>query len=179
MSYEVLDSKLVYKGKVLEVYSDKVAMPNGNIATREVVVRGAAAAIVPVDKDGNIIFVRQYRHPVKDMVLEIPAGMVEKGEDPYESAKRELEEETGFKSDHLKYVTKLVMSVGICTEELYIYIASDLKNGVKHPDPDEFIEIEKYSLDEAVKMIYNGDICDGKTAAAILAYKDLLKENGI
>lgn len=173
MSYEVLESNLMYKGKVLEVYSDKVVMPNGNVATRETVVRGAAAAIVPVDKDGNIIFVRQYRHAIKGMALEIPAGMLEEGEDPAVSAKRELEEETGWIANSLTYVTKLVMSIGVCTETLYIYIAKDLTEGVMNPDPDEFIEIETYSLEDSLKMVYNGEIIDGKTAAALLAYKDL------
>ncbi len=173
MSYEVLESNLMYKGKVLEVYSDKVVMPNGNVATRETVVRGSAAAIVPVDKDGNIIFVRQYRHAIKGMALEIPAGMLEEGEDPAVSAKRELEEETGWIANSLTYVTKLVMSIGVCTETLYIYIAKDLTEGVMNPDPDEFIEIETYSLEESIKMVYSGEIIDGKTAAALLAYKDL------
>ena len=173
MSYEVLESNLMYKGKVLEVYSDKVVMPNGNVATRETVVRGSAAAIVPVDKDGNIIFVRQYRHAIKGMALEIPAGMLEEGEDPAVSAKRELEEETGWIANNLTFVTKLVMSIGVCTETLYIYIAKDLTEGVMNPDPDEFIEIETYSLEDSLKMVYNGEIIDGKTAAALLAYKDL------
>ena len=173
MSYEVLESNLMYKGKVLEVYSDKVVMPNGNVATRETVVRGSAAAIVPVDKDGNIIFVRQYRHAIKGMALEIPAGMLEEGEDPAVSAKRELEEESGWIANDLTFVTKLVMSIGVCTETLYIYIAKDLTEGVMNPDPDEFIEIETYSLEDSLKMVYNGEIIDGKTAAALLAYKDL------
>ena len=173
MSYEVLESNLMYKGKVLEVYSDKLVMPNGNIATRETVVRGSAAAIVPVDKDGNIIFVRQYRHAIKGMALEIPAGMLEEGEDPAVSAKRELEEETGWIANDLTFVTKLVMSIGVCTETLYIYIAKDLTEGVMNPDPDEFIEIETYSLEDSLKMVYSGEIIDGKTAAALLAYKDL------
>ena len=173
MSYEVLESNLMYKGKVLEVYSDKVVMPNGNVATRETVVRGSAAAIVPVDKDGNIILVRQYRHAIKGMALEIPAGMLEEGEDPAVSAKRELEEETGWIANDLTFVTKLVMSIGVCTETLYIYIAKDLTEGVMNPDPDEFIEIETYSLEDSLKMVYNGEIIDGKTAAALLAYKDL------
>ena len=174
MSYEVLESNLMYKGKVLEVYSDKVVMPNGNVATRETVVRGSAAAIVPVDKDGNIIFVRQYRHAIKGMALEIPAGMLEEGEDPAVSAKRELEEETGWIANSLTFVTKLVMSIGVCTETLYVYIAKDLTEGVMNPDPDEFIEIETYSLEDSINMIYNGEIIDGKTAAALLAYKDLI-----
>lgn len=179
MSYEVLESKLMYKGKVLDVYSDKVVMPNGNVATRETVVRGSAAAIVPVDNDGNIIFVKQYRHAVKGLVVEIPAGMIEEGEDPAICAKRELEEETGFVAGELIYVTKLVMSIGVCTETLYVYIARNLTDGVMHPDPDEFIEIEKHSLREGIDMVYNGTICDGKTAAALLAYKDLLSEKRI
>ena len=88
MSYEVVESSLVYKGKVLDVYRDKVKMPNGNIATRENIVRGSAVAMVPLDSDGKIYFVRQYRHAAKKMVLEIPAGMIEKDEEPQNAALR-------------------------------------------------------------------------------------------
>ena len=96
MSYETIDSQCVYKGKVMEIHKDKVVMPNGNVTVRETVVRGHAVGIIPVDENGNIIFVRQYRHAARDFILEIPAGMIEKGEEPVEAAKRELEEETGY-----------------------------------------------------------------------------------
>ena len=174
MSYEVVESKCVYKGKVLDIYSDKVTMPNGNVTVRETVLRGNAAAIVPVDEKGNIIFVRQYRHAAKEMVLEIPAGMIEEGENPKDAAGRELEEEIGYKCQDLFFVNSVYMAIGICTEKVYFYIAENLAEGVLNPDPDEFIEIERYSLEEAIKMIFNGEIKDVKTMAGIFAYKEYL-----
>ena len=166
MAYEVVDSSLVYKGKVLDVYKDRVMMPNGNVATRENIVRGSAVAMVPIDDDGNIYFVRQYRHAAKKLVLEIPAGMIEKGEEPEKAAYRELEEEVGTYA-----------AIGICTERVILYIAQNLTEGTLNPDPDEFIEIEKYSIKEAVDMIFNGQIEDIKTVAGILAaYKYTEKE---
>jgi ADP-ribose pyrophosphatase len=173
--YDVVKSKLVYKGKVMEVYDDEITLPNGKTTIRETVMRGNAVAIVPVDKDGNIYFVRQYRHAAKGMVLEIPAGMIEKGENPEKAALRELEEETGLKGGKLTFVTDTYMAIGICNEKVYLYVAEDLSEGVANPDEDEFIEIEKYSIDEAVKLVFDGKIEDIKTVAGILAAKQLLK----
>ena len=177
MAYEVVDSSLVYKGKVLDVYKDRVMMPNGNVATRENIVRGSAVAMVPIDDDGNIYFVRQYRHAAKKLVLEIPAGMIEKGEEPEKAAYRELEEEVGLKAGKLTFVCDTYAAIGICTERVILYIAQNLTEGILNPDPDEFIEIEKYSIKEAVDMIFNGQIEDIKTVAGILAaYKYTEKE---
>ena len=175
MSYQTVESSLAYSGKVFDVYRDKVEMPNGHIATRENIVRGNAAAIVPIDKDGNIIFVRQYRHAKKGMVLEIPAGMLEIGEDPKVAAIRELEEEIGYKCEKLFFVNSAYMAIGICTEKVFFYVAENLAEGVLNPDPDEFIEIERYSLSDSIKMIFSGEIEDVKTMAGILAYKEYLE----
>lgn len=174
MDYDVIKSEEMYSGKILKVHKDELAMPGGGTATREVVVKNNASAIVPVDENGNIIFVRQYRHPAEDMVLEIPAGTFEVGEDPHECAIRELEEEIGYKADGLTYVNWSYVSVGICTERIYLYIAENLKEGVQHLDEDEFIEVERYSLEDAVSMIYDGTIKDSKTMIGIFAYKELV-----
>ena len=120
MSYNVLSSKKVYDGKILKVFKDEILMPNGNTAVRETVEKHNASAIVPIDKDGNIIFVRQYRHAAKDMILEIPAGTFEDHEDPYECALRELEEEIGYKAGGLTYVNWTYASVGMCNEFICI-----------------------------------------------------------
>lgn len=174
MDYEVVKSSKVYDGKILRVFSDEIAMPDGRTATREVVEKNNASAIVPVDSDGNIILVRQYRHPARDMVLEIPAGTFEKDEDPYDCAMRELEEEIGYKAGGLTYVNWTYCSVGVCTEKIYIYIADDLKEGRQHLDADEFIEIERYSLKDCISMIFDGTITDSKTVMGILAYNELV-----
>lgn len=174
MDYDTIKSQQVYSGKILQVFKDEVLMPGGNSATREVVVKNNASAVVPVDEKGNIILVRQYRHPARDMVLEIPAGTFETGEDPYECAMRELEEETGYKADGLTYINWSYASVGVCSERIYLYIAEKLIQGVQHLDEDEFVEIERYSLADAVKMIFDGTITDSKTMTGILAYKELV-----
>lgn len=171
MSYEILKSETTYRGKIIDVVKDTISIPNGKSTIREVVIHGDAAAIIPVDKQGNIIFVRQYRHPAKKEVLEIPAGMLEEGEDPLICAKRELEEETSFKAGNINLLFKMYSSIGFSTEILYIYEAYNLENGEFNFDEDEFISVEKYSVDEAVKMIFNGEIEDGKTISAVLAYK--------
>ena len=170
MDYETIDSQLKYDGKVLKVYSDKVKLPNGVVAVRENIVRDSASAMVPVDSQGNIYFVRQYRHAAGELMLEIPAGMIEKGEEPQKAAYRELEEEIGLKAGKMTFVCETYMAIGICTEKVYLYVAEDLTEGKLNPDPDEIIEIEKYSLKEALDMILDGRITDGKTIMGILAY---------
>ena len=177
MDYDVVKSDLLYKGKILKVFSDKVMMPNGNAATREIVVKNDAAAIVPVDEKGNIILVRQYRHPAKDMILEIPAGTFEFGEDPYDCAKRELEEEIGYKANSIVFVNWTYASVGICSEKIYLYIATDLVKTQQNLDEDEFLEIEKYPLEQAYKMVFDGTIRDSKTVMGILAYKEFVTKS--
>lgn len=174
---DVVKSEEVFKGKIIDVYHDTISLPDGRTALREIIKRGSAAAIVPVDSDGNIILVKQYRHPVGNCVLEIPAGMIEDGEDPLVCAKRELEEETSFKTNDLKFLTKMYSAIGFCDEQIYIYLADNLSQGSFNLDEDEFIEVEKYSLEDAISMIFNGKIVDSKTMVGILAYKDLIDKN--
>ena len=169
--YETLKRTELFKGKIMDFVRDTITLPNGKTTDREIVLRGNAAAVVPVDSDGNIILVRQYRHPVVKEVLEIPAGMLEKDEDPMVCAVRELEEETSFKANKVTPVFPICPAIGFCNEMLYIYIAEDLQPGQLNPDPDEFVSVEKYSLDECIDMILNNEIMDGKTVAALLMYK--------
>ncbi|MEA4815806.1 MAG: NUDIX hydrolase [Lachnospiraceae bacterium] len=174
--YEIKESKLIYEGPVFSAYSDKVLMPDGSVAKREYIERGGAAAIVPVDPDGNIVFVSQYRHPFKKILLEIPAGMLEPGETPEVCARRELEEETGFISDDIAFLAEAYPAVGVCSEIIYYFMAWNLKKGKQNFDPDEFIELETHSLKEALDMIFSGEIKDGKTITGILMYNELLKK---
>lgn len=173
-SYEVINSKIVFKGNIIDVKVDTITLPNGETANREVVLRGDATAIVPIDKDGNVILVEQYRHPALDMVLEIPAGMLEEGEDPKECAIRELEEETSLKAEDVTYIVTMYPAIGFFTGKLYVYLATDLKPGKFNLDPDEFITVHKIPLDEAIDMIYSGKIIDSKTITGLLACKRFL-----
>ena len=171
MSYEVLESKVTHVGKIVTVTVDKISTPDGGEMFRETVIRGKnAAAVLAVDNDGTLIFVRQYRHAFAEMLLEIPAGVLEDGEDPAVGVARELEEETGRKPGKLEFLCEMYPTVGYCTEKIQLYIATELTDGVQKLDPDEFIEIERYSLEEALEMITKGEIKDGKTIAAIYAW---------
>lgn len=172
--YQIIDSELCLKGKVIDVKLDTITLPDGNTTKREVVVRGDATAIVPIDKDKNVILVEQYRHPALSMVLEIPAGMLEEGEDPKECAIRELEEETSFIAKDITHITTIYPAVGICTEKIHIYLATNLEQGNFNFDDDEFIEVKKIPLDKAIDMIYTGEIIDSKTIVGLLACKKYL-----
>lgn len=171
MDYEILQSKEQYCGPIFKVYSDMVQMPDGKPALREYIERGSASAVVPITAEGDILFVYQYRHPYRQKLLEIPAGMIEPGEDPLHCVSRELEEETGFYSEHIVPFTSVYPSPGFCAETLHLYFATQLKKGQQHFDPDEFIELKKYSLAESLAMIASGEIRDGKTIMGILGYQ--------
>ena len=175
MAYEVISSEKVFNGKVFDIERDVITLPDGRTTTRETVRHNGASAIVAVDKDGKILFVRQYRHSAGTETLEIPAGTLEKGEDPYDCAMRELEEETGYKTDKMEFLLKFYSSIGFCSEVLHIYLADDLVRGSANPDDDEFIELERYTPEEAVQMIFEGKIYDSKTIASVLAYKNRLE----
>lgn len=172
--YETIDSEITYKGRIIDVKVDTITLPDNRTAKREVVLHNGGSAIIPVDGSGNIYFVRQYRHAVNSMVLEIPAGMVEKGEDPLACAARELEEETGLRSNDISLLTSIYSSVGYTSEIINIYKAENLFPGRQHLDPDEFVAVEKYPIEKTIRMIAAGEIMDAKTIVAILAYKEFL-----
>ncbi len=175
-NYEVVSSKEIYKGQIFTIKQDIITLPNGKNATRDILLHNGASAILPIDKDGNIILVRQHRHPVNDFVLEMPAGKLELNEDPRECAIRELEEEIGFKSNDFSFMFKTYIAVGYSSEVIHIYLAKDLVQTKQNLDEDEFLDIETYSLEKALEMIYDGTILDSKTIASILFYKNLLNK---
>ncbi|WP_105615940.1 NUDIX domain-containing protein [Vallitalea okinawensis] len=170
MSKEVkkLDRQQVFKGRILDVVIDSITFPNGQEAKREMVIHHGAAAIVPFDNEGNIYLVEQYRHPVGDYILEIPAGTLEPGEDPKVCAERELEEEIGYKAGNIQHLMDIYPAVGFSTERIAIYTAHDLIESEQNLDEDEFVEVKKFSLDEIVEMIDNGQILDSKSICALL-----------
>lgn len=171
MSYEVKKSETVFTGRRIRVQRDIITMPDGKEALRDTVMHNGAACIIPVCSNGDIIFVRQYRHPAKKFTVEIPAGTLEPKENPLHCAVRELEEETSYKAGKISLLFEMYSAIGICNELLHIYVAEDLTEGSFNPDPDEFINTERHSLEEALAMIDSGEICDGKTIAALFMYK--------
>lgn len=170
-----LNRKEIFNGKRVHLVIDELKMPNGNIAEWELVTHPGAAAIIPIDEEGNIILVRQYRNAADDYVLEIPAGGLEIGEDPKLCASRELEEETGYRANQVDFLFKFYSSIGITDEIISIYVGRDLEKTQQNLDEDEYVTIERYKLEELIDMIYNGELMDNKTISALLAYHNRYK----
>ena len=167
-SEKTLSSEEIYNGRIIHVRKDTIELPDGSRSLREVVDHPGGVTVIPVDADGAVYCVRQFRYPYGEHVLETPAGKLEKGEDPLECAKRELSEETGFTAEQFISLGKLYPSPGYCAEVLYIYLATGLKPGKMHLDPGEFLDVEKYSLDELTEMAMRGALIDAKTVVAVL-----------
>lgn len=165
---KTIKSHIAYKGKVIDVERQKVILINGEEADREIVRHNGGACMAAIDKKLNFYLVRQFRKPFDKETLEIPAGKLEKGEDPYECAIRELREETGITAGKVTKLGPIYTTPGFCDEVLHIYLAQDLVQGEKDPDPGEFLKLEKYPLKECVEMVSSGQIRDSKTIVAIL-----------
>ncbi len=170
--FKRLERRLVYKGSIIDYYRDTIAVPNGNIVEWDFIGHNGAAAVVPVTDDGKLLLVRQYRNALDRYTLEIPAGGLNQGEPTKQAAARELEEETGYKSDDLELLISVNTTVAFCNEKIDIYVARNLKTSKQHLDEDEYIDVRAMAMDELERMIYAGEIMDSKTVAAILAYKN-------
>ena len=173
MSEEVkrVGRDLAYEGTVIKVYKDHMKFANGNTAEWDFIHHDGAAAVLPVTEDGKILMVRQYRNALDRYTLEIPAGKLDSlDEAKIDCAYRELEEETGYRCDHLEYLMSVNTTIAFCDEALDIFLARDLKKTHQHLDPDEEIEVEAWELSDLLKRIYAGELTDGKTVSAILAY---------
>ena len=170
-NYKRLKRIPVHKGHIIDMYTDVIELPNGKEAHWDYIHHKGAAAIVPVDKDGKIIMVRQYRNAIEKYSLEIPAGGLNQDEDMKTCAARELEEETGYRSGHIEHLIDLYTTVAFCSEKIGIYYTKDLIPSRQNLDEDEFVTVERYTLSELTEMIFNGAIEDAKTISAILAYK--------
>ena len=175
MSEEVkrVGRDLAYEGTVIKVYKDHMKFANGNTAEWDFIHHDGAAAVLPVTEDGKILMVRQYRNALDRYTLEIPAGKLDSPDEAkIDCAYRELEEETGYRCDHLEYLITLRTTVAFCDEKIDIYVAKNLIPSHQHLDEDEFINVGAYTIDELRKKIYSGEIEDSKTVAALLAYAD-------
>jgi len=165
---EAISSEEIFKGKIVHLFRDTVRLPNGKEATREVMRHVGAAAVVPLTDEGNVILVRQYRYPFAQVMLEIPAGKLDAGEDPLDCAKRELLEETGVDAKEFVYLGAFYPSVAMLDEVIHLYLARDFSKGSAKLDADEFLHVEQRPLGEVVEQVMHGEIPDGKTQAAIL-----------
>lgn len=175
---KTISSEIKYKGKILNLRIDTVESVNGE-STREIVEHSGGAVVLPLFPNKNVIMIRQFRKPIERDVLEIPAGKIEQGESPEETAFRELHEETGYMAKNMTLLTKMYPSVGYSEELLYIYLATDLEPGETDFDENEDIDTYSYHIDDLYEMVMEGKIQDAKTQVAILMTVELLRSGKI
>ena len=163
-----LSSKIIYRGRFLDVRKDGVRLPNGKITTREWIQHPGAACMVPILPDGQLALIRQYRYPVLQEMIELPAGKLDPGESPEECAKRELEEEIGYKAGKLTYLTHIHPAIGFASEKMWLYLAEELEKTGENTDHDEFVELMHTTVSDAVNMVWDQRVTDVKTIIGIL-----------
>lgn len=170
-----VSSEHVFDGIILHIDHLTNRLPNGKLAKREVARHIGAAAVLPVDVEGNVYLVRQFRAPVDRVLMEIPAGKLDyKGEDHLEAAKRELMEETGLTAGKWTHLNDMLSTVGFCDECISLYMAQELTAGDSSPDDDEFLGVVRMPLEEAVEMVMRNEINDAKTISALMMARALL-----
>jgi ADP-ribose pyrophosphatase len=171
MIEKTVASTPIYDGKIIKVKVDDVKLPNGKIAKREIVNHPGAVAVMAITEDNKMIMVRQFRKPLERILVEIPAGKLEPGENPEACAGRELQEETGYTCATLRHQASFYTSPGFADEIVHLYRAEGIIAGEAKPDEDEFVELLHVTLDEAHKLIADGDIRDAKTIMAVYAWQ--------
>lgn len=174
MIFDKIRSERTYKGRAFEVRKDELKTPDGKIVFYDVVEHVGSVSIVPVDNDGNLYFVRQYRHAVGEYLLELPAGTLEVGESFEEATLREVREEVGMQANTITRLGAYFLAPGYCTELMESYLATDLVANPLAPDDDEYLSVEKIPVGEAYRLAEAGEIRDGKTLAALLLAKKFL-----
>jgi ADP-ribose pyrophosphatase len=157
----------IYKGRIIELKVKEVQLPNGEKSKREVVLHPGAVAILAVTPEKKIVLVRQFRKALERTIVEIPAGKLEKGEEPITCARRELEEETGYRCGEMKKIGAFYTSPGFADEFIHVYFTEELSKGTVQTDEDEFVELMEVSLTEALNLIETEEIIDAKTVFAI------------
>lgn len=175
---KTISSEIKYKGKILNLRVDTVQSVNGE-STREIIEHSGGAVVLPLLPNKNVVMIRQFRKPIERDVLEIPAGKIEQGESPENTAFRELREETGYVAKNMTLLTKMYPTVGYSEELLYIYLATDLEPGETDFDKNEDIDSYSYHIDDLYDMVMEGKIQDAKTQVAILMTVELLRSGKI
>ena len=179
LTEKTLSSKSVFDGRILHITLDEIELPNGKISKREVVNHPGGVTVAALDEENNLLFVRQFRYPYKEVVLELPAGKLEKGSTPLENGKRELMEETGAEGYSYISLGQLYPSPGYTSEIIHLYACKVKSQGSSNPDDGEFLNVEKIPLDKAVEMVLNNQIPDAKTQVAVLKTAMLIKSGKI
>ena len=169
----MLESKEIFNGRVIRVTLDKVQLEDGTTSTREVVHHHGGACVLPVDADGNVTMVRQFRYALGEELWELPAGKLEAGEDPFEAAKRELSEECGLTADTYTELGVVYPTVGYDSERIYLWAAEGLHTVDQHLDAGEFLDVVKMPFAQALGLVMDGTIKDSKTQIAMMKYAQL------
>lgn len=164
----MVSRRRIYDGRIASLREDTVALANGREALREIVEHDDVVAIVPVDADGNVLLVRQYRLAAEDVLLEVPAGMVDQGEDTAAAAQRELREETGHRAAEMQRLTGFFVSPGFCTEFVHVFLARGLSEDALAADEDEDLALVRMPLAQAVALVRSGEIRDAKSIVGLL-----------
>lgn len=168
-------SENIFDGTLLHVRRDTVCLPNGKQAVREWIHHPGAAAVLPVLPNGNVILVRQFRYPIGQVTLEVPAGKLDAvGEDPLHCAQRELSEETGYTAERYEKLTTIATTVGFSNEYIHLYLARDLTVGAQHTDADEFVNVVSMPFSDALAMVGSGEIIDAKTMISLMMAQEHL-----
>lgn len=165
---KTIKSNLIYDGKILQLYKDEIETAQGHKSTREIINHNGGASVLAIDDENNIYLVEQFRYAYKEVVLEIPAGKIEKGEDPYNTAVRELSEEIGATAKEIKKLGLFYPTPGYTNEPLYVYLAKGLTFANNHLDKGEALNIVKMPFSEALSKVMNNEIKDAKTVISIL-----------
>jgi ADP-ribose pyrophosphatase len=174
MPYELIQSRKIHQGKVFSLRQDEIRLPNGEVSRLDIVDHPGAVVLLPVQEDGQILFIRQYRHSAGEEMLELPAGTLESGETAEACALREIREEIGMSAGEIEKVGEFFLAPGYSTELLYLYLARDLRPDPLPGDSDEFIQVEPLPLEQAYSMAESGQIRDGKTLAALILAQNRL-----
>lgn len=172
-----LSRECMFKGKIITVYKDEALLPDGKTATREVIAHNGGVCVLPINENNEVFLVEQFRYPYNEVIEEIPAGKRDSlDEEPLATAKRELKEEIGATAKNYTFLGELYPTPGYCGEIIYMYLATDLSFGKACPDPDEFLNVKKYTFDEVIKKVLSGEIKDAKTQTAVLKAAQILKK---
>jgi len=172
-------SKEVFNGKLLHVFYDEAHLPDGTVSTREWIKHPGASAIVPIFENGDVMLIDQFRYPAKQIFMEVPAGKIDAGENPHQTAQRELIEETGLHAEELHYIGHFFPAIGYADEVIHMYVAMNLTSSDEATDDDEFVQKRRIPFSKAIELVHAGEINDGKTICCLLAAQNYLSRKGI